>query len=677
MGKLLGEPEPEQATLEALGVVPRDDLETFIRLGEQYSFYEAAKQAGTIGCEYPKPPRSIQRSARLIDDKLAEITVCDPAVGSGAFPVGMMSEIVRARCALTPYFNDFHERTPYFFKRHAIQSCLYGADIDTGAVEIAKLRLWLSLVVDEEEVHQIKPLPNLDYKLVTGNSLLGFPFKTEGLQEVEKLIDRHVDEPDREAKAKLKREIDLKLAKCFEASETTLGYQVDFDFHVHFSEVFRIRGGFDVTIGNPPYVRADEQSEEHKRLRERILASKHYETLWEKWDLFVPFIEKAYKLLRPDGVATLIVSDAFCHSKYAQKPQKWYLQNATVKRLDFCSDLKIFEAAVHNLIYCFRNADGTHNIPERRVHRGTFGSIAMLRSGEQKTLTYRAFFPEDSAGPNFNCKTLPLERICYISVGMVVHADEKVAQGAFELEDLVSDRRDARHPKPFVEGKHLERWLVADRKWLEWGTSRAPGLFRRPTFPELYAVDEKIFVHRTSGEGLRSSYDSDRTLCNHTVIVCVPWMGLHGVRNNSLKKSAHYQSEKSRRSDLPKREELEATSKRFSVKYLLGVMNSGSAREFLRSNRRSNTDLYPEDWKRLPIPDAAPEKQASVVEVVDRILKAKRRNVDSDVTADEHEIDSLVNELYCSKGEGTASIGGSAASRMSYVQSAGHAASHK
>ena len=77
----------------------------------------------------------------------------------------MMTEIVRARSALTPYFNDVHDRTPYHFKRHAIQNCLYGVDIDPGAVEIAKLRLWLSLVVDEEDVKQIKPLPNLDYKM--------------------------------------------------------------------------------------------------------------------------------------------------------------------------------------------------------------------------------------------------------------------------------------------------------------------------------------------------------------------------------------------------------------------------------------------------------------------------------------------------------------------------------
>lgn len=85
--------------------------------------------------------------------------------------------------------------------------------------------------------------------------------------------------------------------------------------------MFGLIKGFDITIGNPPYVRADEQSDWNRRQREQILASKIYETLWEKWDLYVPFIERGYKLLKPGGVTTMIVSDAFCHSKYAQKPQ--------------------------------------------------------------------------------------------------------------------------------------------------------------------------------------------------------------------------------------------------------------------------------------------------------------------------------------------------------------------
>src|SRR5437773_7352976 len=123
----------------------------------------------------------------------------------------MMSEIVRARSALTPYFNETRERTAYRFKHDAIQDSLYGVDIDPGAVEIAKLRLWLSLVVDEEDVKQIKPLPNLFYKIVTGNSLLGVEktlFNQQAFRRLEELKPRYFDEPDKEKKGRYKQQIE-------------------------------------------------------------------------------------------------------------------------------------------------------------------------------------------------------------------------------------------------------------------------------------------------------------------------------------------------------------------------------------------------------------------------------------------------------------------------------------
>ena len=79
-----------------------------------------------------------------------------------------MTEIVRTRDALKTWTKNV--KTIYEFKRERIQISLYGVDIDAGAVEIAKLRLWLSLIVDEEDIISIKPLPNLDYKIMQGNS---------------------------------------------------------------------------------------------------------------------------------------------------------------------------------------------------------------------------------------------------------------------------------------------------------------------------------------------------------------------------------------------------------------------------------------------------------------------------------------------------------------------------
>ena len=145
---------------------------------------------------------------------------------------------------------------------------------------------------------------------------------------------------------------------------------------------------------------------------------------------------------------------------------------------------------------------------------------------------------------------------------------------------------------------------------------------------------------------MRSSYDDQMTLCNHTIMVCMPWYSLEGVRNRSIKKAARYKGEKPPRPDLPKREDLEATSCRFAVKYLLGVMNSGSARDFLRANRRSNIHLYPDDWKKLPIPDVSPEKQQPIIALVDQILTTKRTNPAANITDLEAQVDKLVAGLY-------------------------------
>jgi adenine-specific DNA-methyltransferase len=194
----------------------------------------------------------------------------------------------------------------------------------------------------------------------------------------------------------------------------------------------------------------------------------------------------------------------------------------------------------------------------------------------------------------------------------------------------------------------LERWLPADQKWLEWDTRRAPTLFRRPTFSELYTVPEKLIsMDMAAGvEKLRMAYDNHQLFHNHSAWSFVPWHALHGVRNNSLKKVARYRGEKPSRPDLPRREELEETSRCFSVKYILGIMNSSVAREFLREHRRSNIHLYPNDWKQLPVPDVPPEQQRPIIALVDEILTAKQANLKADISASEADLDARVAAIY-------------------------------
>ncbi len=120
---------------------------------------------------------------------------------------------------------------------------------------------------------------------------------------------------------------------------------------------------------------------------------------------------------------------------------------------------------------------------------------------------------------------------------------------------------------------------------------------------------------------------------------------LAGIRNRSLQKTARYADEK-RRADLPQRETLEATSRRFHVKFLLAVMNSSVARDFLRANRRSNIHLYPDDWKKLPIPDVPPEDQAPIVSLVDQILTARKADPKADISEWEAQVEERVRGLY-------------------------------
>ena len=147
-------------------------------------------------------------------------------------------------------------------------------------------------------------------------------------------------------------------------------------------------------------------------------------------------------------------------------------------------------------------------------------------------------------------------------------------------------------------------------------------------------------------EQLRVVYDNQNLYHNHSAYCFVRWYNLAGVRNRSIKQRTRYRDEKPIRPDLPKREELEETSCRFNLKFLLGVMNSTIARDFLRANRRSNIHIYPDDWKQLPIPDVSLEVQAPVIELVDKILAAKQKGFERKVSRLEKKLDKIVSMLY-------------------------------
>ena len=454
-------------------IIQRADIEALIIEGEQAAHYETARKDGTVSYQR-RLPTVIEQHARALDDALKAIMVCDPAIGSGAFPVGMMTEIVRARSALTPYFNDVAERTAYHFKRHAIQNSLYGVDIDIGAVEIAKLRLWLSLVVDEEDVQQIKPLPNLDYKVVVGNSLLGVEknlFNDEQFKQLEALKPKFFDESDRAKKAQFKQQIEKLI------HDLTQGREI-FDFEIYFSEVFHAKGGFDVVIGNPPYVR----QEEIKALKPLL---KHYECSAGTADLFVYFYERGVKLLHNGGQFAFITSNKWYRSGYGEKLRGWLARNTRIHELIDFGDAPVFEAIAYPTIVRLERAAQNENPTETSFRALTwqpgppladFVAIVRQHSFEipQRSLDKSGWRLEGAAKRNLLEKLrtagTPLGEYCK---GRFYRGILTGLNDAFVVDRATRDRLIAEHPssaevlKPFLRGRDVKRWRVEPKDlWL-------------------------------------------------------------------------------------------------------------------------------------------------------------------------------------------------------------------
>ena len=596
-------------------LIPRADIETFVHSGEQISHYES------VDTKYPiKMPKSIEKNARAIDEHLAEITICDPAVGSGAFPVGMMTEIVRARCALTPYFNEVHERTVYRFKHDAIQNCLYGVDIDAGAVEIAKLRLWLSLVVDEEETKQIKPLPNLDYKIVSGNSLIGFPFKSQGLHEVEALKEQFFEETNHDRKAELKQEIDVKLSECFASSKKTLGYEVDFDFKIYFSEVFNAEGGFDVVIANPPYVDSERMTVEQPALRATY--AHLFSAAKGNWDLFIVFIEQGMRQLNSRGVISYIVPNKLVGSPYAETLREMFRQRTLLEIRDY-SSVKVFkEVAVYPVVFRASMDLSARCAPTMTVMSDL---EQMLRTRNVPTTV---FYADTSWDRYFGTEVVfdivtkvtahpPLEQQC-----KQVTAAATVSE-AYELKEVILEKREA-------SGKHFKRFVntgTIDRFAMLWG--------KRPTRYIKGSYDAPVVLDAD----LRSI---NQKRLQQAIAPKIIIGGMTKVLECALDRSGEYLAGKSTTIVLD--DDVE------HLTFLLGILNSTIVSFWYRNYYKSLTlaggylRINQGEIKTIPVPKPSLSAKRKIVALVEKILAAKENNSSSAQL--EMMLDEEIAELY-------------------------------
>ena len=339
--------------------VRKEDIESLIKYGEHIGeYFNSTEEMGLdISTE-------ISANVSLIDEKLVSIKICDPAVGSGAFLVGMMAEVVRIRNVLSGHI-DGSSRSIYELKRDCIEKSLYGVDIDQGAVEICKLRLWLSLIVDEEDIKKIKPLPNLDYKIVCGNSLLEVDkqnmFIDYNLSQIEKIKLQYFSETDVKKKKEYKKKIDELI------EQVTNGHK-EFDFEVYFSEVFHKKKGFDITIANPPYV-------EHKKLKSISDLLRRFKVYSGTADLYVYFYEVALNILREKGVLTFISSNKFIRTRYGSPLRSLLAKNWIYNIVDF-TKVRVFDALVASCIILVSKDKPAYNITVTFVDNNFTGNLA-------------------------------------------------------------------------------------------------------------------------------------------------------------------------------------------------------------------------------------------------------------------------------------------------------------
>ena len=639
--------------------------------------------------------------------------VLDPACGSGAFPVGMLQQMVHILSQLDPSneqwkqmvldeavkesrnaflaetleereqrlneinetFEDQLKNPDYKRKLYLIENCLYGVDIQSIAIQICKLRFFISLVVDQktnnkpEDNFGIRPLPNLEAKFVAANTLIGlnkkndFPLfdivqvkeKMQEMKEINHKIFYLKHKAKEKHQAKI-QEIKSEIANLLKENGIIGNEEVQqlqtwdrFDqnsFSPFFDSelMFGVKDGFDIVIGNPPYIDAKDQlkKEELRIQREKLSKDKRYKTLFQKWDLYIAFMEIGIRYFcKENGIFTMIVPYPLSNQLYAREMRKMITEEYDLLEVVDLYNVKVFDnATVTNCIPIIRKS---HSVTEFLVsHADKNKNISHSYSKHldhliQDNNTYVWNFTLENRNANRHPDMYVLGDFCYISVGMVLNADEKKAKGQFKKEDLISNVYDDIHCKQYIEGKDLERYNVKRIRFLEWGTKRSPNELRRPTFEELY-TNKKILINALGQ--LKATIDLNGKLyCEQQVRMALLWDDLKNVSNKSITSSIKKFSKL-------KRCEMEELSRKVDPLYLLGILNSKYASILLTDIRSGDYHIVPEHIRNIPIALVSKGQQQPIIELVNSILVAKQLDPKADTSLEEHEIDKLVYHLY-------------------------------
>lgn len=619
----------------------------------------------------------------VLDKKLKDVKICDPAIGSGAFPMGLLRELYNYRKAI----EGIDDEKAVNIKTHIIQNNIYGVDIEKGAVDIARLRFWLALIVDEQAPHA---LPNLDFKIMQGNSLLEqfegvdlsgmslneqeqkrtrkgkawqayFAFdEQDALANIQHAIKEYYNSDNHAQKVVLRNVINenvrnyiLTLKGCTpdirqKIKELPIPNDKFFLWHIYFKEVFD-KGGFDIVIGNPPYINVQLMSEEDKTLYKKLFSS-----FFKRCDIFALFIENGLSLSSSDGILTYIIPSVIHSNLSYQKIRDMILNKHWLAEVCYTGG-KVFNAPTVDttIIRCNKHGNdkiilkdavnfSCHKIYE--VDKDYFSQFQNVISIGERNTIYDKLFNKD-----------------FITIGSAFTVFQGIVTGnnpafIFENEDdALAHGVDTVLLHPLCHGRDIGRYEIKSRerrilyidnsidiedypntkKWLldfkeqlskrreaKKGVISWYGL-QWPRVKSELDIKEKILIQRTRNEALKQR-----------IIATIDEEGVYGMEGIYF---------------------IITKDEGVSLYFLLGILNS-KLMNYLFATKFLNLAIKAEYLKQVMIPSASDK---NIITLVKEILQTKRMNSGTDTSSLEHEIDQLVYQLYGLTDEEIAIVEGS------------------
>jgi TaqI-like C-terminal specificity domain/Eco57I restriction-modification methylase len=597
---------------------------------------------------------------------LETITVVDPACGSGAYLLGMMQELLELEGLL---FNPQLLASPksvYDMKLRIIERNVYGVDIDPFAVNTAMLRLWLSLIVEYEGSGDPPPLPNLDFKIACGDSLTG-PSPQELIGDMFRARAHEMAIELARLKAEYMQAVGPEKDGLHHQIEATMhdlsGMMAHsdvpedaVDWRVVFAEVFE-RGGFDVVVANPPYVRM----ELIKSLKPRLRAL-YPDVVAGRADLYVYFYARAIELLGDGGMIAFISSDKWLRAGYGARLRAYVSKQVAVNTIIDFGELPVFKAAAtFPMIFVGeKGAVAEHSrftqvkslgLPYPDILAITeqfgFGLEPAAVKGETWELVDRA-----SAHVSRTMERASVPLLEYID-GEIYYGVKTGLNEAFYLTEQQRDAIVRAQPacaaviKPLIVGNDIRRWRVdAQPRWLIY---TPPGI----GMSEYGAILDHLRFWKTSLEARALGqrwYELQQAQFRYAQTFARPKIVFPDIAKEArfaLDVHGGYISDTC--FALP-----------VADKFLLAVLNSRSAWMFLRersavlgdADRGGRLRLKRQYMEMLPIPAAPAGERRALVSLVESCLSA--RGGSDEAVQSEAEINSRVARLYGLAGDQSA-----------------------